>query len=82
MGIFKKGKNYYVDYYVETEKGLKRRRKKIGPSKSLAEKVFADIQSRIAKKQFLGLTEPKKIAFRDFAAEYLEYSKANKAASS
>jgi integrase len=82
MGVFKKGKNYYVDFYVETEKGLQRRRKKVGPSKSLAEKVLTDIQSRIAKKQFLGLSEPKRMTFGVFAVEYLEYSRANKAASS
>jgi integrase len=82
MGVFKKGKFYYVDFYVETEKGLQRRRKKVGRSKSLAEKVLADIEVRKVKKEFLGLIEPRKISFSEFATEYLEYSKANKALSS
>jgi hypothetical protein len=33
MGVFKKGRNWYIDSYV---KGT-RKRKKIGPSKHLAE---------------------------------------------
>lgn len=45
MAIFKKGKNWYVDFYV---KG-RRKRKKVGPSKKLAEQVLKDIHVKIAK---------------------------------
>ncbi len=41
--------------------------------------ALADVQVKKAKNDFLGVCEPKKILFKDFAAEYLEYSKANKA---
>jgi integrase len=48
----------------------------------VAETAFADIQVKKSKNEFLGVCEPKKILLRDFAEEYLEYSKANKAESS
>jgi integrase len=75
MGIFQKGKNWYIDYYFKGQ----RKRKKIGPSKKLAEQVLKDVQLKIAKGEYLGVYEEKKIIFEDFAKQYLEYSKANKA---
>jgi len=78
MGVFKKGKNWWIDFYHQG----KRFRRKVGPSKKVAEMALADVQVRIAKKEFLGIREPKRILFKDFALEYLEYSKANKAKSS
>lgn len=45
MGIFPKGNNWYIDYYI---KG-RRKRKKIGPSKKLTEQVLKDVQLKIAK---------------------------------
>jgi site-specific recombinase XerD len=78
MAIFQKGKNWYIDYY---HKG-RRRRKKIGTSKKLAETVLNDVQVKIVKKEFLGIVEEKKILFEDFMETYKEYSKANKALNS
>lgn len=75
MGIFKKGDNWYIDYYI---KG-RRKRKKIGPSKKLALQVLNDVKLKIVKKEYLGVYEEKKISFKDFSKQYLEYSKANKA---
>lgn len=74
MGVYKRGDNWYIDYRV---KG-KRVRKKIGPSKRLAETALKDTVVKVAKGEFLGIYEEKKILFRDFAKEYLEYSKSNK----
>lgn len=74
MGIYQKGANWYVDYYVQGH----RKRKKIGPSKKLADQVLKDIQVKIAKREFLNISDEKKILFEDYAKEYLEYSKANK----
>lgn len=37
MGIYKKGNNYFIDYYVHG----RRRREKVGPSRKLAETVLA-----------------------------------------
>jgi len=78
MGIFQKGKNCYIDYYI---KG-RRKRKKIGPSKKLAMQVLKDVQLKIAKGEYLGVYEEKKIPFDKYAEQYLNYSKANKAWSS
>ena len=78
MGVFKKQGNWWIDFYHQG----KRIRRKVGPSKKVAEMALADVQVKKAKKEFLGVCEPKKILFKDFATEYLEYSKANKAKSS
>jgi integrase len=75
MGVFKKQGNWWIDFYHQG----KRIRRKVGPSKKVAEMALADIQVKQSKKEFLGVCEPKKIVFKDFAREYLEYSKANKA---
>jgi len=75
MGIYQRGDNWYIDYYV---KG-RRKRKKIGPSKKLALQVLKDVQVKIVKKEYLGIYEDNKIAFGKYSKQYLEYSKANKA---
>ncbi|MCI0530312.1 MAG: tyrosine-type recombinase/integrase [Nitrospira sp.] len=74
MGIYKKDKNWYIDYYFRG----KRKRKKVGPSRKLAEQVLKDVQVKIIKREYLGVYDEKKILFEDFAKEYLEYVKANK----
>lgn len=50
MGVFKKGRHWYIDYYV---KGV-RKRKKIGPSKQVAELALAQVEVKIAKGDYLG----------------------------
>jgi integrase len=49
--------------------------------KKTAEVVLKDIEVRIAKGEFLGITDDKKILFEDFAEKYLDYAKINKAPS-
>jgi hypothetical protein len=44
MTIFKKGRYWYIDYYV---KGV-RKRKKIGPSKQVAELALAQVEVKLA----------------------------------
>ncbi|MBI5374181.1 MAG: site-specific integrase [Candidatus Schekmanbacteria bacterium] len=78
MAIFKKGDNWYIDYYV---KG-KRKRKKVSSSKKLAEQVLMDVHVKIAKEEYLGVYSDRKIVFEDFTKEYLDYSRANKEPSS
>ncbi len=78
MGVYKKGDNWYIDYYF---KG-KRKRKKVGPSKKLAMQVLKDVQVKLAKGEYLGVYDEKKITFEDMTRQYLAYSKTNKAASS
>jgi integrase len=74
MGVFKKGRQWYIDYYV---KGV-RKRKKIGPSKQVAELALAQVEVKIAKGDYLGIYEDKKITLTQFAKEYLTYADANK----
>ena len=75
MGVYKKGKNWYIDYYFRG----RRKRRKIGPSKKLAEQVLKDVQVKIVKGEYLGVYEQKKIPFKEFGERYLAYSKTNKA---
>lgn len=78
MGIRQKGKDWWIDYYVHG----RRKRKKIGPSKKLAINVLKDVHVKIAKGEYLGVYEDKKILFEEYAKEYLDYSKSNKSPSS
>ena len=78
MGVYQKNGAWWIDFYHQG----KRIRRKVGPSKRVAEMALADVQVKKAKNDFLGVCDPKKIFFRDFAAEYLEYSRTNKAKSS
>lgn len=75
MAVFKKNGAWWIDFYHQG----KRIRRKVGPSKKVAEMALADIQVKKSRNDFLGVCEPKRILFRDFADEYLEYSRANKA---
>jgi len=75
MGVYKKGKKWYIDYYL---KG-RRKRRKIGPSKKLAEQVLKDVHVKIAKGEYLDIYDEKKIFFERFSQQYLTYSKTNKA---
>jgi len=77
MGVFKKGQNWYIDYYI---KG-RRKRRKIGPSKKLAEQVLKDVHVKMAKGEYLGVYDEKKVIVEELAEQYLAYSKANKAGS-
>lgn len=51
MAIYKKGNNWYIDYYI---KG-RRKRKKIGHSKKLAEQVLKDVHLKLARGEYLGV---------------------------
>ncbi|MEW6063243.1 MAG: tyrosine-type recombinase/integrase [Nanoarchaeota archaeon] len=74
MGIYKKGLNYYIDYYLNS----RRIREMIGPSKELAKKVLMKRKIEIAEGKFLDIKKTNKIKFEDFAKQYIEYSKGNK----
>ena len=77
MSIFKKGNNWYIDYYL---KG-RRKRKKIGHSKKLAEQVLKNVQVKIVKKEYLGILEEQKVLFDEYGEQYRDYAKVNKALS-
>jgi integrase len=78
MALYKKGRHWYIDYYV---KGV-RKRKKIGPSKQVADLALSQVKVKIAKGEYLGIYEDKKLTFRQFAPEYLAYAQANKSPTS
>lgn len=77
MGVYQKGKNWYIDYYVKGQ----RKRKMIGHSKKLAELVLKDVNIKNAKEEYLGVLEEKKVLFDNYALKYLDYCKVNKASS-
>ncbi len=77
MAIFKKGNNWYIDYYSKGH----RLRKKIGTSKKLAEQVLKDVQVKIAKREYLGILEEKKVLFEEYGEQYRDYAKVNKSLS-
>ena len=73
MGVYLRGKSWYIDFYYEG----KRYTEKVGKvAKSVAEEKLDIKRSEVIR----GEWKPKvaKISFEKFKEEYLEYSKANK----
>ena len=68
MGKYQKGENWYIDYYVNG----RRKREKIGPSKTLAETVLQKRKVEIAEGKFLDIRKEQKIKFTDFVGEFTE----------
>jgi site-specific recombinase XerD len=69
--VYRRGKNYYMDIRAEG----KRVRKKIGPSKHLAELVLKETEVKVAKKKYDFITPDGKIS--DLFTSYSEYSRTN-----
>lgn len=79
MAIYKRGKNWYVDFTFHGE----RVREMIGPSRKTAQVTIAKRKAEIAENKFLDVRkEPDPVRFYDFCKEYLQWAKANKKASS
>ena len=75
MSVFKKGKNYYIDYYVNG----RRKREKVGPNKRQALIVLQKRKVQVVERKFLDIQRHEKIKFEDMAKTYIEaYSKPNK----
>jgi len=75
VGVFKKGSNWYIDYYVQG----RRKREKIGPSKAQARVVLQKRKVQIAEGKFLDVRGHQKLKFEDMGKLFLEnYSKPNK----
>jgi integrase len=68
MGVYRKGEDWYIDYYVN---GL-RKREKIGQSKKLAMMVLKKRKVEIAEGRYLDIKQDNKIAFSELARKYLE----------
>jgi len=75
VGVFKKGKSWYIDYYVQG----RRKREKIGPSKTQAQVVLQKRKVEIAEGKFLDVQGHQKLKFEDMGKLFLEnYSRPNK----
>lgn len=75
MGIYKKGENWYIDYYVQG----RRKREKIGVNKKLAVSILAKRKVQVVEGKFLDIKKNEKIKFEDMANLFLEsYAKVNK----
>jgi len=78
MGVYRRGKDWWIDYYFQG----RRRREKVGSSKTLAETVLKKRKVEIAENKFLDIQRDSKIKFEEMAKTYLEaYSKPNKRSS-
>jgi len=75
MGIYKKGNDWYIDYYYMG----RRKREKIGPNKTLATRALYKRKSQIVENKFFDVRSKQKIKFEDFVPTYLElHSRLNK----
>ena len=68
MGIYKKGENWYIDYYV----GGRRKREKVGKNRKLAISVLNKRETQIVENKFLDIKRDEKIKFGDMASLYLK----------
>ena len=67
--VFRRGKNYWVDFRDSNDI---RRRKKVGPSKRVANEVLDGLLGNVARRQHLGVIEDSAISFADFAKIWRE----------
>jgi integrase len=74
MGIYRRGKNWYVDLYAFG----KRIRRKAGPNKKLAESVLNKLKTAVVENRYLDVKKRSQVRFEDLAKQYLDYAKANK----
>jgi len=61
-------KDWWIDYYIHGRK----KREKIGTSRTLAEQVYAKRRVEIAENKYLDVKKEARVKFADFADEYLE----------
>ena len=78
MRIYRRKGVWYIDYSFNG----RRVRKKVGTSKKMAELALKEIELRIAKSEFLGIIEPKRMVVDNLCDEYLKFSKSSKTAKS
>ena len=68
MGVFVKNGTFWIDYYADG----RRKREKVGPSKSLAEKALMKRRVQVAEGKFLDIKKEPRIRFKEFADIYAE----------
>ena len=74
MSLYKRGEIYYLDYYVDG----KRIRRRIGKSKTLAQKALEARKGDVIRREYKIPLKKEKILFEEFAKIYLDYVKGYK----
>jgi site-specific recombinase XerD len=74
MGLYKKGKNWFIDYYVHG----RRKREKVGVNKQFAQLVLEKRKVQIAEGKFLDIKKGERVRFDEIAEDFLNYSRVNK----
>ncbi|MFA5780364.1 MAG: tyrosine-type recombinase/integrase [Elusimicrobiota bacterium] len=74
MAVYKKGNNYYIDYYFNG----RRKRELIGIDCKLAKLVLAKRKVQIAEGRFLDIKKDTKTKLYEIFDDFLEYSKNSK----
>ncbi|MCP2500371.1 MAG: site-specific integrase [Deltaproteobacteria bacterium] len=72
MGIYKRGKKWYVDVSDGTGRRVRR---SIGNSRHYAQVVQEDLNVKIVKGQFLGIFDADSTSFSEYAKDWLERKK-------
>ena len=72
MGLYKKGKNWYIDYYYPPGRAGKRIREKIGPVKDEARIILSERLQDIRQGRNPALRQIKPKPFKEMVAEFLE----------
>jgi hypothetical protein len=65
--VFKRNGAYWIDFKDLAER---RHRRRIGPSKKVAEEVLNDIENKITRRLYLGIVDDSKITFAAFVEEW------------
>lgn len=75
MGVFVKNGTFWIDYYADG----RRKREKVGPSKSLAEKALMKRRVQVAEGRFLDVKTDQRTRFKEFVDIYArDYAKNKK----
>jgi len=74
MAIYKRGKTWYIDHYVDG----KRYREAVGLNRKVAERALAKRMTLVAEKRFLNVVPSQKVTYDQLAEHYTKYANANK----
>lgn len=71
--VYQRKGTYYIDYRI----GGRRVRRRVGPSKRLAELALKDVEVKIAKKEMGFPVEEQDPTLKEFFSEYMEFCETN-----
>ena len=78
MGVFKRGKNYFIDYYA----GPKRFKEMVGPNRREAEAALGKRLGEIRGGRFFDRKDFPSVTVEDLAEKFLEWAKVKKSVAS